>query len=175
MADPFLGQLTIFAGTFAPRNWSNCDGQIVAISQYTALFSLLSTNFGGDGRTTFGLPDMRSRIPVHIGQGSGLAMNWRLGTMYGTEGEYLSAQQIPPHTHDLMANGYGPGSQTPSAASVFGSADANKYPYGDYASNETMADDAIKQTGGGAAHTNIMPSTVVRFIISMTGTYPTRP
>ena len=100
MSEPFVGEIRMFAGNFAPRGWSLCDGQLVAVSQNDALFSLLGTIYGGDGRTTFGLPDMRGRIPIHAGTGPGLSQR-RLGAKGGTERETITVTQMPSHTHPL--------------------------------------------------------------------------
>ncbi|NQU24163.1 MAG: phage tail protein [Candidatus Nealsonbacteria bacterium] len=96
--EPFLGEVNLFAGNFAPRGWAYCDGQILQISQHDALFSLLGTRYGGDGRTTFGLPDLRGRVPVHPGSGPGL-MPWQWGQKYGGEDSSLSVGQLPAHIH----------------------------------------------------------------------------
>ena len=98
--EPFLGQTILFAGNFAPRGWALCEGQLLPINQYQALFSILGTTYGGDGRTTFGLPDMRSRSPMHEGQGPGLSQR-NLGVKTGTEYNVLNTTQIPAHTHTI--------------------------------------------------------------------------
>ncbi|MDF1702801.1 MAG: tail fiber protein, partial [Planctomycetota bacterium] len=98
MSDPFLGQIVMFGGNFAPRGWALCDGQLLAISQYQALFSILGTTYGGDGRTTFGLPRMRGRSPVHAGTGAGLSPI-SLGELGGATSVTLSTAQLPAHTH----------------------------------------------------------------------------
>ncbi|MDF1642497.1 phage tail protein, partial [Thalassolituus oleivorans] len=103
MSEPFVGEIRMFAGNFAPRGWAFCDGQLMAVSQNDALFSLLGTVYGGDGRTTFGLPDMRGRLPVHQGQGPGLSLR-RLGARYGEENVTLTVNEIPPHSHGFMAS-----------------------------------------------------------------------
>jgi microcystin-dependent protein len=97
-SDPFIGEIVMFGGNFAPRGWAFCEGQLLPISQYSALFSLLGTNFGGDGRTTFGLPDLRGRSPVHFGQGNGLS-NVRIGQEGGSEFRTLSVAELPSHSH----------------------------------------------------------------------------
>ncbi|MBD3756388.1 MAG: phage tail protein, partial [Gammaproteobacteria bacterium] len=103
MSEPFVGEIRMFAGNFAPRGWAFCDGQLLAVSQNDALFSLLGTIYGGDGRTTFGLPDMRGRIPVHQGSGPGLSPR-RLGSKSGAETETLTVNQMPSHTHFFLAD-----------------------------------------------------------------------
>ena len=98
MSEPFVGEVRMFAGNFAPRGWAFCDGQLLAVSQNDALFSLLGTIYGGDGRTTFGLPDMRGRVAIHAGSGPGLSPR-RLGAKAGSEKETLTVNQMPSHTH----------------------------------------------------------------------------
>ena len=100
--EPFIGQIMMFGGNFAPRNWAFCDGQILAINSHTALFSILGTTYGGDGRTSFALPDLRGRAPIGEGQGPGLS-NYHLGFMGGVENVTLNVNQIPPHAHDVRA------------------------------------------------------------------------
>ena len=100
--EPFVGEIRMFAGNFAPRGWAFCDGQLLSVSDNDALFSLLGTIYGGDGRTTFGLPDLRGRIPIHAGQGSGLS-NRRLGSKGGAEQVTVTVNQTPTHTHDWKA------------------------------------------------------------------------
>ncbi|MEQ9567295.1 MAG: tail fiber protein, partial [Pseudomonadales bacterium] len=103
MSEPFVGEIRMFAGNFAPRGWAYCDGQLLAVSQNDALFSLLGTIYGGDGRTTFGLPDMRGRIPLHAGTGPGLSPR-RLGSKSGSEKETLTVNQLASHSHGFNAN-----------------------------------------------------------------------
>ncbi len=103
MSEPFVGEIRMFAGNFAPRGWAFCDGQLLAVSQNDALFSLLATVYGGDGRTTFGLPDLRGRIPIHAGTGPGLSPR-RLGAKFGTEEETLTVNQLPSHSHTLQVS-----------------------------------------------------------------------
>ena len=103
MASPFIGQITLFAGNFAPRGWAFCNGQLLSIAQNTALFSILGTTYGGNGQTTFALPDLRGRVPVHAGQGPGLS-NYDLGQQGGAESVTLTTAQMPAHTHPANAN-----------------------------------------------------------------------
>ena len=110
MSEPFIGEIRMFAGSFAPRGWALCDGQLLAVSQNDALFSLLGTIYGGDGRTTFGLPDMRGRIPIHFGSGPGLTPR-TLGNKFGSEHETLITNQLPSHSHTLQANSQQAGAQ----------------------------------------------------------------
>ncbi len=111
--DPFIGEIIMFGGNFAPRSWAFCDGQLLAISQYNALFSLFGTIYGGDGRTTFGLPDLRGRIPVHQGSGPGLTPR-QIGTRSGSEQVTLTPQDLPSHTHAWKASSAGATNRTPA-------------------------------------------------------------
>lgn len=172
MSEPFVGEIRMFAGNFAPRNWAYCDGQLLAISQNDALFSLLGTIYGGDGRTTFALPDMRGRIPVHMGQGPGLS-NRRIGMRGGAENVTLTTNQLPSHTHGpLKANGEIAGSDSPKGHVTGDTQDGHPY-YGKSASTAFNAA-AISNVGGNVNHTNVMPFLCVNFIISLYGIYPSR-
>jgi len=106
MATPFIGMIVMFGGNFAPRSWAFCSGQILPIAQNTALFSILGTTYGGNGQTTFALPDLRSRVPIHPGQGPGLSP-YSLGQQGGVETVTLTTNQMPAHNHSLVANEYG--------------------------------------------------------------------
>ena len=172
MSEPFVGEIRMFAGNFAPRGWALCDGQLLAISQNDALFSLLGTIYGGDGRTTFALPDMRGRVPIHTGHGPGLS-NRRLGAKTGTEFITLTANHLPSHSHAVMAssdigNAPNPEDNTLAAATSIDP----------YISNETPSTalnaNAVASVGGNRRHTNLMPFLCVNFIIALFGIYPSR-
>lgn len=170
MSEPFIGEVRIFAGTFAPRGWALCNGQIISIAQNTALFSLLGTTFGGDGRTTFGLPDLGGRVPMHPGQGPGLTSR-RLGEAGGATEVTLSEAQIPSHAHRLQtasaeADEDDPGGKVMAATS--------EPMYASGVGTELLAAQAVGTTGGGQAHNNLQPYTVVQFIIALQGIYPSR-
>ena len=171
MSDPFIGQVTIFAGTFAPRGWGFCDGQLLPISQNTALFSILGTTYGGDGRTTFGLPNLKGRLPMHAGNGPGLSSR-RLGQAGGQETVTLNAQQISSHTHTLRASP-SPGEASDPAANALGRS-VGALVYGSAAGLGPMATDAVESTGGGQAHDNKQPFQVLHFIIAIVGVFPSR-
>src|SRR5689334_8686621 len=115
--DPFIGEIRMFGGTFAPLGWADCNGQLMAISQNTALFALIGTTFGGDGQTTFALPDLRSRVPIHAGQGPGLT-NRNLGDQGGEETVTLTVNQLPRHIHTLGASKAGGNSVSPQGAVI---------------------------------------------------------
>ncbi len=170
MSEPFVGEIRMFAGNFAPQGWAFCDGQLLAVSQNDALFSLLGTIYGGDGRTTFGLPDLRGRIPIHAGDGPGLAPR-RLGAKGGAEKVTLTVNQIPSHTHTLRASTNIPSDRSPTGQTT-GQATTDLY------INDTpivdMATNSISQIGGSQSHTNLMPYICVHFIIALFGIYPSR-
>src|SRR5258708_3849636 len=119
MADQFLGEIRMFGGNFAPANWAACDGQLVAIQQHTALFSLLGTNFGGNGQSTFGLPNLQGNAPLSYGNGAGLSQ-YSIGETAGLSAITLTAAQSPPHTHSVMGTSTGGGVATPSPSALFG-------------------------------------------------------
>ncbi|MBT8216356.1 MAG: tail fiber protein [Acidimicrobiia bacterium] len=173
MSEPFVGEIRMFAGNFAPRGWAFCDGQLLAVSQNDALFSLLGTIYGGDGRTTFGLPDLRGRVPIHAGTGPGLSPR-RLGAKAGEESVTLTINQMPSHTHQLRASNAQASSTDPTGRST---GKADKFTYGPAASFPPPVDmnsAAITNTGGGQRHTNLMPALCVNFIIALFGIYPSR-
>lgn len=174
MSEPFLGEIRMFAGNFAPRGWALCDGQLLAVSSHDALFSLLGTIYGGDGRTTFGLPDMRGRLPMHQGTGPGLSQR-NLGSKSGTERVTLNNTQLASHSHGL---GY-----TDSRADVASPVDAvlARSAAGDLQFIDTvgnadkfMASETIGSTGQGNSHNNMSPYLCVHFIIALIGIYPSR-
>ena len=166
---PFIGEIIMFGGNFAPRRWAFCDGQLLSISQNSSLFSILGTTYGGDGRTTFGLPDLRGRAPVHAGNGPGLTPR-SPGQKNGQENVTLAVAQIPPHTHkprstDVQANQQLPGGHAMGD-------DGNAIPiYTDTPTTEMLETTA---TGGGQSHDNMQPYQVVNFIIALEGLYPSR-
>lgn len=172
MSEPFAGEIRMFAGNFAPRGWAYCDGQLLAVSQNDALFSLLGTIYGGDGRTTFGLPDLRGRIPIHAGTGPGLSAR-RLGAKLGEEKVTVTVQQLPSHTHDAHASSQGAGSGSPTDNVPANTTPTNAYSNA-LATSQDMNSQAISLTGGSQAHSNLMPTLCVHFIIALFGIYPSR-
>jgi microcystin-dependent protein len=161
----------MFAGNFAPRGWAFCDGQLLAVSSNDALFSLLGTTYGGDGRTTFGLPDMRGRIPIHAGTGPGLSAR-ALGSKGGAETETLTANELPAHSHAWRGYSGAAGGQTPIGASVAAPAqnlyDTQNTNLGD------MRSSMVAAAGRSQQHANLMPALCVNFIIALFGIYPSR-
>jgi microcystin-dependent protein len=171
MSEPFVGEIRMFAGNFAPRGWAFCDGQLLAVSQNDALFSLFGTIYGGDGRTTFGLPDLRGRIPIHAGSGPGLSPR-RLGAKAGTEKETLTVNQLPSHTHPLIATTSSGTDNSPSGKVTGESPSIDLYFEGDR--NQNMAASAITSVGGSRSHTNLAPFLCIHFIVALFGIYPSR-
>lgn len=172
MSDPFVGEIRMFAGNFAPRGWAYCDGQLLAVSENDALFSLLGTIYGGDGRTTFGLPDLRGRIPVHAGSGPGLSPR-RLGAKFGSEEVTLTVNQLPSHNHDPVKASPNPGNQpSPNGRLVAQSSTVDFYRDDNPLNSLNPA--AVTAVGGSESHTNLMPFLCVHFIIALFGIYPSR-
>lgn len=169
--DPFIGQIILFAGNFAPSGWALCNGQLMSIAQNTALFSILGTTYGGDGVTTFGLPDLRSRVPIHPGQGQGLSP-YSLGQKGGVESVTLTSNQMPIHSH-----GFAPGCSTdpPSGQNPSNSVPAalDTQAYGSEA-NANMRPGNSTNAGGSQAHDNVQPYLSVNFIIALQGIFPSR-
>jgi microcystin-dependent protein len=166
MSEPFLGEIRMFGGNFAPRGWAFCNGQTLSIAQNTALFSLLGTTYGGNGQTTFALPDLQGRVPMHWGQGSGLSSR-SLGEQDGVEAVTLTQQQLPAHTHTL--NG--------STGAVNTTRPTNAIPAkgGSYTTappDTQMASPAV--VGNNLPHGNMQPSLAVSFIIALEGIFPSR-
>ena len=168
--EPFIGEVRWFAGNFAPRGWSFCDGQLLAITTNEALFSLLGTSYGGDGRTTFGLPDMRGRGMVHAGSGPGLT-NRRLGQKGGSETVTLTENELPVHTHTLSADSSGGDSVMPDGRVI---SKVGRLRVFNNAPDSDMGSTAITSTGAGQAHNNVQPSIALNCIIALQGIYPSR-
>ncbi len=168
MATPFIGMIVMFGGNFAPRSWAFCSGQILPIAQNTALFSILGTTYGGNGQTTFALPDLRSRVPIHPGQGPGLSP-YSLGQQGGVETVTLTTNQMPAHNHSLVANNTAPNDNLPN-----GNALADSTIYTSAAPNAQMNAASIGIAGGSQPHPNIQPYTCVNFIIAIQGIFPSR-
>jgi len=170
MSDQFVGQIKMFAGNFAPRQFAFCSGALLQVAQNTALFSIVGTIYGGDGRTTFGLPDLRSRAPMHWGSGPGLTPR-KIGQKVGEETETLNETQIPAHNHPLVAQPAAPDSNLPAATRSLGG--ATVYTAAATA-DQTLAPSAVEPAGGNQRHPNQQPFLTINFIIALTGTFPSR-
>lgn len=181
--DPFVAEICMFPFNFPPKGWAWCDGQILPISQNTALFSLLGTVYGGDGKSTFALPDLQGRCPIHPGQGAGLSLR-DLGEASGSEMVTLIESEIPSHTHSMSATsirtGDAPAATTASAIGAYPATTATAL-YSSTASGTDMAPlhiDLQSHTnpqGGGSPHNNMQPYITVNFCIALQGVFPQRP
>jgi microcystin-dependent protein len=168
MSQPFVGEIRMFGGSFAPAGWAFCDGQLLPISENDALFTLIGTTYGGDGQETFALPNLQSRIPIHAGQGSGTSP-YQLGESGGVEQVTLTTNQIPIHTHPPLASTTG-GSDTPN--NNFWADSALGKPYTAAPPAVLMNTQTITPTGGSQPHDNMLPYLCVTYIISLFGEFP---
>jgi microcystin-dependent protein len=179
MAEPFLGQIMLVGFNFAPQGWAFCNGQLLSISQNTALFSLLGTTYGGNGTTTFALPDLRGRAAVGFGQGPGLS-NYDLGQSTGTETVTLTAGQMPSHNHLVAANAATATVPSPGGADLAQSYDAtarhavNTYSTPPMTAPVTLDPATVQQSGGSQPHSNIQPALALNYIIALQGIFPSR-
>jgi len=175
MSSPYVAEIRMFAGNFAPRNWAFCSGQIIAISQNTALFSLLGTNYGGNGQTTFALPDLRGRAPMHWGNGAGLSQ-YVIGENAGENNVTLLTTEMPAHTHSI--SGATIANSTPGATPASNTLFTNSSPNGVYAAAVgtavILAPQSISTAGGSLPHNNTQPYLAVNFIICLQGIFPAR-
>ena len=176
MSEPFIAEIRIFAGNCAPRGWAFCNGQLLPIAQNTALFSLIGTTYGGDGRTTTALPNLQGRAPMHPGHGPGLSVR-RLGERGGDETAALSEAQMPNHTHsaNVTPQSGDQGDPSPGAYLAGGSTPATTV-YGDGSAtlDGALAPGALPLAGGGQPHNNLQPFLTMNFIIALVGLFPSR-
>jgi microcystin-dependent protein len=168
MGQPFVGEIRMFGGNFAPAGWAFCDGQLMAISENDTLFTLIGTTYGGDGQETFGLPDLQGRLPMHMGTGAGLTTRV-IGEKSGVETVTLTAQQIPIHTHPPLAVSGNGNQATPQNGVWAGAADSR---YSSSAPNLAMNNTLGGAAGGSQPHENLMPYLTISFIISLFGVFP---
>lgn len=173
--DPYLGDIRLFAGNFAPAGWVICDGRLLAISENDALFAIIGTTYGGDGVTTFAVPDLRGRLPVGQGNGPGLSPRV-IGQKYGVESVTLLTTQIPSHSHSFSASTSAPSTSPSPTGTVFAHSDTDKI----YVSSpsgpmpETMNAATVQATGGSQPHNNVMPTTAINYILCVAGIFPSR-
>lgn len=170
MSEPFVAEITMFGGNFAPRGWALCNGQLLPINQNQALFSLLGTTYGGNGQTTFALPDLQGRMPLHAGQGPGLPP-FMLGESAGAPQHSLSAAEMPSHGHALNASAGAATTGTPGGGAVLAAAGASAYRD---PTNLVPMGAPLASTGGGQPHENRQPSQGLNFIIALQGIFPSR-
>lgn len=172
MSERFIGEIRIFTGNFAPSGWAMCLGQLLPIAQNTALFSLLGTNYGGDGKSTFGLPNLQQRMPLHPGAAPGLTPRY-LGEQGGDATVTLTEQQMPAHNHVMNASSAAATVQSPANALLAKPVTLNA-PYHDVGAMAPSAPGMLGAAGGGAAHNNQQPYLALNFIIALNGIYPPR-
>lgn len=185
--EPFIGQIIMFGGNFAPRGWAFCDGQLLAISSHSALFSILGTTYGGDGRTTFGLPELRGRVAVHSGNGPGPGLQqMKLGQKGGSATTTLNLANLPAHTHTatvnstlkLRASSATGNTDDPDGSTLAGGLDSYVSGNADVDLNSSMLNGGVtvqnSSTGSGKAFNNMQPYQGVNYIIALVGTYPSR-
>jgi microcystin-dependent protein len=171
MAQPYVGEIRMFAGNFPPNGWMFCEGATLPISENEVLFQLIGTTYGGDGESTFNLPNLASRVPMHMGTGPD-GTTYQIGEMAGTEQETLSTQQIPNHTHAFLANNGAASTRDPipNNSPAIGTADF-------YVANLDaipMSNQAVTPTGGSQPHENTQPFLCINFIISLFGIFPSQ-
>ena len=171
MSSPYVGEIRMFGGNFAPVGWALCQGQLMAISQNDTLFNLIGTTYGGDGQNTFGLPNLAGRAPIHQGQAPGISQNYIIGELGGVESVTLTTQQMPQHNHAFVASTAAATVASPANAIFATAVSATPFFSGSVDSNFNAA--AVQPQGGNQPHENLQPFLVITFIISLFGIFPT--
>lgn len=169
MSNPYIGEIRMFGGSFAPAGWAFCSGQLMPISENDALFTLIGTTYGGDGQETFGLPDLQGRFPMHAGQGPGLSQNYQLGEKAGVESVTITTNTLPSHSHLLQGSNTSASTQLPGgnvAAQGVGQI------YTSSSSPIAINAQSITPVGGSQPHENIQPYLTLSFILSLFGIFP---
>jgi len=171
---PFVGQIILVGFNFAPPGWFLCQGQLIPIAEYEPLYSLIGTTYGGDGQSTFAVPDLRGRVPTHQGQGNG--SSYIVGERTGAETVTLTSQQVGQHSHQFRASANAANSTTPGSPTALGTASAGAgiFVYDTSAPNTSLAPGSISATGGSSAHKNLQPFLVFNYIIAWQGIFPAR-
>jgi len=169
MSEPFVGEIKMFAGNFAPAGWALCNGQLLAISEYDTLFNLIGTTYGGDGQQDFALPDLQGRVPIHMGQGP--SQTYQIGEKGGAEQVTLTTNQIPNHSHVPLASSAAGTSDSPAGA-VWAASSAKQFVVA--SPNATMAPADSGPAGGSQPHDNMLPYQTINFIISLFGIFPSQ-
>lgn len=173
MSEPYLGEIRMFGGNFAPRGWSYCNGALLSISEYEALFTLLGTTYGGDGQTTFGLPDLRGRLPIHMGTLGG-GPTFTLGEQAGSETVTVTTAQMPAHSHSLLASPAPADGADPTGSVLAGSDSSNFYGPANPDKSAAMNPAFVGPSGGSQPHENVQPFLCVSFIIALEGIFPSQ-
>lgn len=172
MSDQYIGEIRMFSGNYAPEGWAFCDGRLLPIgSEYDALYSLIGTTYGGDGRSTFALPDLRGRVPMHMGRDADARITYPIAQRGGVEEVVLAEDELPVHTHAVNASKL-PGTTASPENAFFAASSGNQY--SDAAPNGTLSSGAVSSTGGTQAHANVMPIFTLSFIIALQGNYPSQ-
>ncbi len=175
--EPLIGQIILFGGNFAPRGWAFCDGQALAIAEHEALYAILGTSYGGDGRTTFCLPDLRGRVPMHAGQAPGLSPR-ELGDKVGAERVALTATQLPEHRHEMLVSDEPADTSQPEQTALGGAAIYVNMREGTHRQKSEpktpLHSKTIGLTGGSAPHENMQPTLCLNYIIAVQGMFPAR-
>jgi microcystin-dependent protein len=178
MSTPFVGQIIMFGGNFAPAGWALCQGQLLAIGDYMQLFNLIGTTYGGDGETTFALPDLRGRVPISNGHAQGLA-SYALGNAVGQEAVRLTTSQLPPHQHPVAAVNQAGNASVPAGNVLLaplggqaGSGDFQVFAYAPPGSTTDLAAASVAAAGGSQPHSNIQPYLSLNYCIALEGIYP---
>lgn len=172
MSSPYVGEIRMFGGSFAPAGWAMCNGALMPISQNETLFNLIGTTYGGDGQETFALPDLQGRCPVHAGQGPGISQSYQIGETFGVEQVTLSVQQIPNHNHAFLCS-LDPAASTDPTNQVIAQS-SQIHLFTEDVTNRQMKPQALTPVGGSQPHENMMPFLVITFIISLFGVFPTQ-
>ncbi|HUK87729.1 MAG TPA: tail fiber protein [Terriglobales bacterium] len=172
MSSPYVGEIRMFAGNFAPAGWAFCQGQVLPISENDVLFNLIGTTYGGDGQETFALPNLQSRVPIHQGTLSGSGQNFVIGQSAGEESVTLTTSQIPGHTHAPQANSNAASADGPGGNVWALSTTLN--PYSSAAPSVAMAPNLLGASGGSQPHDNMLPFLVINFILSLFGVFPSQ-
>ena len=170
MSDPFIGEVRIFGGNFAPAGWMSCEGQLIPISENDALFTLLGTTYGGDGEETFALPDLRGRVPMHNGQGPGISQSYQLGEQGGVEEVTLTTNQIPVHNHAWVVSGDQGQGTSPTDQMLGANPTISIFRPG--AGTAPLNAQTITPVGGSQPHDNLQPYITIQYIISLFGIFP---
>lgn len=172
MAQPYVGEIRMFAGNFAPNGWMFCEGQTLPISENDVLFQLIGTTYGGDGQETFNLPNLASRVPIHMGTGPD-GTTYQIGEMAGTEQETLTTQQIPSHTHPLTASTE-PGAALTPGGNVLAATTGGVMLYYEGQATDVMNAQSVTPAGGSQPHENTQPFLCINYIISLFGIFPSQ-
>ena len=170
MSQPFVGEIRMFGGNFNPAGWMFCDGQLLAISEFDTLFNLIGTTYGGDGQSTFALPDLRGRVPLHMGTQGGT--NYIIGQASGVENVTLTVNQIPTHSHPMPGSTNAATTADPTNNILSTAPLATTFPYGTDAPLTPLAPNAVGTVGGSQPHDNLQPYQCINFIISLFGIFP---